>query len=261
MSRSCRGIEGNRTRDRGIENRRANHETTSRGRCVSKEIARRHSESASTRTISADGSPRLRQICAGPQRERIDTHDLCRGRARTAEIVKQSPVFAHRPRRASRANHKNRKTSAQFLRVDHANPRRESCAQIRDFEIFSPIDHANPRRGSHAQVGNLKKSTVFLHLDHANFQGGFGPTAPPQETNQLLSCRHVSCKFGCVMFRCCVILITFVSTCLVQVWLCDISLLSCRHVAKCSGQFLLGKKMTRNLLSHASSGSQLSHIL
>ena len=43
------------------------------------EYARRHSESASTRTISAEGSPRLRQIRTAPQRERFDAHDLRRG--------------------------------------------------------------------------------------------------------------------------------------------------------------------------------------
>ena len=42
-------------------------------------FARRHSESASTRTISAEGSPRSRQIRTAPQRERSDTHDPRRG--------------------------------------------------------------------------------------------------------------------------------------------------------------------------------------
>ena len=42
-------------------------------------FARRHSESASTRTISAEGSSGSRQIRTGPQRERSDTHDLRRG--------------------------------------------------------------------------------------------------------------------------------------------------------------------------------------
>ena len=45
-------------------------------------FARRHSESASTRTISAEGSPRSRQIRTAPQRERFDTHDLRRGFAK-----------------------------------------------------------------------------------------------------------------------------------------------------------------------------------
>ena len=43
------------------------------------EIARRHSESASTRTISAEGSSGSRQMRTAPQRERSDTHDPRRG--------------------------------------------------------------------------------------------------------------------------------------------------------------------------------------
>ena len=89
-------------RPRDCESRRANHETTSKGRFASKKNARRrralphaqspqrvhraqdrfardHSESSSTRTISAEGSPRSRQMRTAPQRERFDTHDLCRG--------------------------------------------------------------------------------------------------------------------------------------------------------------------------------------
>ena len=66
-------------RPRDCESRRANHETTSKGRFASKKIARRHNESASTRTVSAEGSPRLRQIRTAPQRERFDVHDLRRG--------------------------------------------------------------------------------------------------------------------------------------------------------------------------------------
>ena len=42
-------------------------------------FARRHSESASTRTISAEGSPRPRRIRAARRRERFDTHDLRTG--------------------------------------------------------------------------------------------------------------------------------------------------------------------------------------
>ena len=66
-------------RPRDCESRRANHETTSKGRFASKKIARRRSESASTRTIPAQGSPRSRQIRTALQRERSDTHDLRRG--------------------------------------------------------------------------------------------------------------------------------------------------------------------------------------
>ena len=49
------------------------------GACWQDKFARRHSESASTRRISAEGSPRSRQIRTAPQRERFDTHDPRRG--------------------------------------------------------------------------------------------------------------------------------------------------------------------------------------
>ena len=58
---------------------RAHHEATSKSRFASKKIARRHSESASTRTISAEGSSGSRQMRTAPQRERSDTHDPRRG--------------------------------------------------------------------------------------------------------------------------------------------------------------------------------------
>ena len=121
-------------RPRDCESRRANHETTSKGRFASKKIARRR-ESASTRTISAEGSPRLRQIRTAPQRERFD------GRAQTAEIVK----------------------SPQFLNLDHANLRRRwrAPAEIVKSPQFLNLDHANLRRGSRAVRRNRTKSSVF----------------------------------------------------------------------------------------------------
>ena len=57
----------------------------------------RHSESASTRTISAEGSPRLRQIRTAPQRERFDAHDLRRGSRAASRNRKKSSVFEPRP--------------------------------------------------------------------------------------------------------------------------------------------------------------------
>ena len=69
-------------RRRDCAGRRANHEKTfeEHSRATkARKLARRHSESASTRTNSAEGSPRSRQIRTAPQREHFDTHDLCRG--------------------------------------------------------------------------------------------------------------------------------------------------------------------------------------
>ena len=135
-----RGESNPRRRD--CESRRANHETTSKGRFASKNIARRHSESAWTRTISAEGSPRLRQIRTAPQRERFDAHDL---------------------RRWSRAHRRNRKKVLNFL-TSTTRISAEGCARTAEI-VKSPqflnLDHANLRRGSRAHAKNRKKSSVF----------------------------------------------------------------------------------------------------
>ena len=62
------------------------------------DIARRHSEGTSTRAISAEGSPRLRQIRTAPQRERFDARNLRRGSRAQRRNRKKSPVFEPRPR-------------------------------------------------------------------------------------------------------------------------------------------------------------------
>ena len=75
-------------------------------------IARRHSENASTRTISAEGSPRSRQIRTAPQRERFDTHDLRRG---FAELKTNSHGATARALRA-RSPQRARRAQAKFAR-------------------------------------------------------------------------------------------------------------------------------------------------
>ena len=79
--------------------------STQRVHCEQDKFARRHSESASTRTISAEGSPSSRHIRTAPQRERFDTHSLRRGfaelkthsRGATARALRRarSPQRAH----------------------------------------------------------------------------------------------------------------------------------------------------------------------
>ena len=92
-------------------------ETSSKGRFASETNARRHSESASTRTISAEG------------------------RARTAEIVK-SPQFLNLDH--ANLRRRNRKKSSVF------EPRRARTAEIVKSPQFLNLDHANLRRGSRA---------------------------------------------------------------------------------------------------------------
>ena len=76
-------------------------------------LARRHSESASTRTISADGSPSSRHIRAAPQRERFDKHDL---RRRFAEIKTHSHGATARALRHARSPQKVRRDQDTFAR-------------------------------------------------------------------------------------------------------------------------------------------------
>ena len=76
----CRGFAATKTDSRGATARALRHaRSPQRVHRAQDKFARRHSESASTRTISAEGSPRSRQIRTAPQRERFDTHDPRRG--------------------------------------------------------------------------------------------------------------------------------------------------------------------------------------
>ena len=70
-----RGFIGLKTNAHGATARAIRHAgSPQRVRQGQDKFARRHSESASTRTISAEGSPRSRQIRTAPQRERFATH-------------------------------------------------------------------------------------------------------------------------------------------------------------------------------------------
>ena len=88
-------------------------------------FARRHSESASTRTISAESSPRPRQIHKPPQRERFDTHHLRKGLAETktprngesASTRTISAAGSPRSRQIRTAPQRERTISAEGKRV------------------------------------------------------------------------------------------------------------------------------------------------
>ena len=62
-------------------------------------FARRHSESASTRTVPAEDSSGSRQVRTAPQRERFDTHDLRRGFAAIRTAPQRERFDTHDPRR------------------------------------------------------------------------------------------------------------------------------------------------------------------
>ena len=75
-----RGFAELETHSHGATARALRHaQSPQRVRRAQDTFARRHSESASTRTISAEGSPSSRQVRTAPQRERFDTHDLRKG--------------------------------------------------------------------------------------------------------------------------------------------------------------------------------------
>ena len=76
-------------------------------------FARGHSDSASTRTISAEGSPRSRQIRTGPQRQRFDTHDLRRG---FAAVKTNSHGATARALRHARSPQRVRRGQGKFAR-------------------------------------------------------------------------------------------------------------------------------------------------
>ena len=139
-------------RPRDCEGRRANHEATSKAHFVSRKIARRRSALTPT-------------------------------------------VFAHRPRqspqRVARANQKSYKvlsfcTSATPIPAEGRAGTSKNVKTIRSFcTLATPI----PAEGRAGTSKIVKKSPVFGHRPRQSpqrvsfSQGGFGPTAPPEETN------------------------------------------------------------------------------
>ena len=85
-------------------------------------FARRHSESASTSTISAEGSPSSRHIRTAPQRERVDTHDLRRG---FAQLETHSHGATARALRHAQSPQRVRRAQDTFAR------RHSECASTR----------------------------------------------------------------------------------------------------------------------------------
>ena len=118
-----------------------------RSRC-----ARRHSESASTRRISAEGSPRSRQIRTAPQRERFDTHDLRRGfaalKTNSHGATARALRHARSPQRVHRAQDKfaRRHSESASTRTISAEGSPRS-RQIRTAPQRERFDTHDPRRG------------------------------------------------------------------------------------------------------------------
>ena len=133
---------------RDCESRRAHHETTSKSRFASKKIARRHSESASTRTISAEGSSGSRQMRTAPQRERSDTHDPRRGFIGLKTNSHGATARAGSPQRVRQGQDKfaRRHSESASTRTISAEGSPRS-RQIRTAPQRERFDTHGPRRG------------------------------------------------------------------------------------------------------------------
>ena len=109
-----RGFAELKTHSHGATPRALRHaRSPQRVRRAQDTFARRHSESASTRTISAEGSPSSSQICTVLQRERFDTHDLRRG---FAELKTNSHGATARALRHARSPQRVRRVPDTFAR-------------------------------------------------------------------------------------------------------------------------------------------------
>ena len=148
-----RGFIGLMTASRGTTARAIRHaRSPQRVHRAQDRFARDHNESASTRTISAQGSPRSRQIRTAPQRERFDTHDLRRG---FAAVKTNSHGATARALRHARSPQRVRRRQDRFAR-DHSksDPTRTIPAegssgsrQIRTGPQRERSDTHDPRRG------------------------------------------------------------------------------------------------------------------
>ena len=109
-----RGFIGLKTNSHGATARALRHAgSPQRVRQGQDKFARRHSESASTRTISAEGSSGSRQIRTAPQRERFDTQDLRRG---FAKVKTNSHGATARALRHARSPQRVRQGQDKFAR-------------------------------------------------------------------------------------------------------------------------------------------------
>ena len=149
-----RGFIGLKTNSHGATARALRHAgSPQRVRQGQDKFARRHSESASTRTISAEGSPRPRQIRAAPQRERSDTHDPRRGfiglKTNSHGATAGALRHARSPQRVRRAQDKfarrhSESASTRTIPAEGSPPR---SRQIRTAPQRERFDTHDPRRG------------------------------------------------------------------------------------------------------------------
>ena len=144
-------------------------------------FANRQSESASTRAISAEGSPRPRRIRAAPQRERFDAKDLRKRFAelktllqwRRASAIRraQSPLRVHFHLAKMQMNESLRgpRNSQTLFMKTLRLPRMASaqnCARRKlHARAMEPSRHTNP--GLHSAEGVVLKASLHAKLSLA----------------------------------------------------------------------------------------------
>ena len=153
---SARGLEGFNIRRGFAELKTHSHGATAtalrhtrspqRVRRAQDKFARRHSESSSTRTISAEGSPSSSQIRTAPQRERFDTHDLRRGFAELKTNLHGATARALRHARSPQAKFARRHSESASTRTISAEGS-PSSRRVRTAPQRERFDTHDLRRG------------------------------------------------------------------------------------------------------------------
>ena len=165
-----RGFAELKTHSHGATARALRHaQSPQRVRRAQDTFARRHSESASRRTISAERSPSSRQIRTAPQREHFDTHNLRRG---FAELKTHSHGATARALRHAQSPQRVRRAQDTFARRHSERTRTisaegsPSSRHIRTAPQRERFDTHNLRRGF-AELKTSSHGATARALRHA----------------------------------------------------------------------------------------------
>ena len=172
-----RGFAKLKTSSHGATARALRHaRSPQRVRRAQDKFARRHSESASTRTISADGSLSSRQVRTAPQRERFDTHNLRRW---FAELKTSSHGATARALRHARSPQRVRRAQDTFARrhserVSTRTISAEGSPSSRHGATARALRHAqSPQRARRAQDTFIRTAPQRERFDTHNLRRGF----------------------------------------------------------------------------------------
>ena len=180
-------------RPRDCESRRAKHETTSKGRFASKKFARDHSDSASTRAIPTEGSPRSRQIraTARAMRHTRSPQRVRRGQDRFARRHSESDATRTIPVEGSSGSRQIR-TGPQRERFDTHDLRRGFAAVKTDSHgtTARAIRHArSPQRVRRGQDKFARRHSESASTRTISAEGTFrklrSGLPPPEKEEEL----------------------------------------------------------------------------